>query len=251
MLDLPRITLICIAGYHDLHEIALRETLRLIKPAAVLAYGNRALDFTLAPETIQTRLASADDVAHVIFHDAPNRVQTTHALSLDWDGYVVTPDAWDDAFLEYDYIGAVWPWFTDRVVGNSGFCLRSKRLMDILRIDPHIKIKQPEDIDICRNWRSYLELQHGIRFAPEDVADRFSVEHGPIGGKTFGFHGIWNLFDHRDDTEIRARLMRMSNDQWMKPQIETLMYRALCMGRRELYRWIIGYRAQRLAGAKV
>jgi hypothetical protein len=36
-------------------------------------------------------------------------VATSHVLVIQWDGYVVNADLWDDDFLRYDYIGAPWP----------------------------------------------------------------------------------------------------------------------------------------------
>jgi hypothetical protein len=102
-------------------------------------------------------------------------IETTHLLNIQWDGFVVRPSAWDPEFLKYDYIGAPWkvhphhhwPPFPDVTennrVGNGGFSLRSKKLMEFMSIrfnnllkgkkyhDP--KYYHPEDCLICRTFR--------------------------------------------------------------------------------------------------
>ena len=63
-----------------------------------------------------------------------DHISTAHALCIQWDGYVLNAQAWDASFLDYDYIGSVWPQFGDgHRVGNGGFSLRSKRLLEAWR----------------------------------------------------------------------------------------------------------------------
>jgi hypothetical protein len=120
-------------------------------------------------------------------------VPTSHLLIFQWDGFVKNWQAWRDDWLQYDYIGATW-WHTDGMnVGNGGFSLRSRRLMEIVATDPAMTEYHPEDQQICRRYRPYLEREHGIRFAPEEVARRFSIEGYKQPSRThtteFGFHG--------------------------------------------------------------
>jgi hypothetical protein len=120
-------------------------------------------------------------------------VPTSHVLLFQADGYVKNWQAWTDDWLGYDYIGAPW-WHTDGMnVGNGGFSLRSRRLMEIVATDPAIATYHPEDVKICRVYRPYLERAHAIRYAPEDVARRFSIEGYKQPNRThtteFGFHG--------------------------------------------------------------
>lgn len=59
-------------------------------------------------------------------------IETSHCLTIQSDSRIVNPSAWDDGWLEYDYIGAPWPpghTGTPFRVGNSGFALRSRRLL--------------------------------------------------------------------------------------------------------------------------
>ncbi len=126
-----------------------------------------------------------------------NHFHTSHVLTIHADGYIQNPSAWDPEWLQFDFIGASW-WFKDNMnCGNGGFSLRSKRLCDILASDDHINIFHPEDSQICRYYRPYLVEKYGIKFAPEEVANRFSIEaYGIISlGEAnhykdqFGFHG--------------------------------------------------------------
>jgi len=124
-------------------------------------------------------------------------VQTEFVLTIQYDGFILNPQAWTDEFLHYDYIGAPW-WYSDgRNVGNGGFSLRSKKLLKILATDKHIRKYSPEDHHICRTYRKYLEGK-GIKFAPEYVAAKFSLEGNIHQLKTgqniwkgqFGFHDL-------------------------------------------------------------
>jgi hypothetical protein len=113
-------------------------------------------------------------------------------LCIQWDGFVLRGEAWDPAFLDYDYIGAPWPHFRDAYnVGNGGFSLRSRRLLEACKELPFDR-SELEDVLICRRWRPQLE-QQGIRFAPERIAQRFAYERTIPTGDEFGFHGAFNL----------------------------------------------------------
>ena len=47
--------------------------------------------------------------------------KTSHALMIQFDGYVLSGDRFSDNFLSYDYIGAPWPHYQSHKVGNGGF----------------------------------------------------------------------------------------------------------------------------------
>lgn len=120
-------------------------------------------------------------------------IDTEHVLIIHADGYVLNQMAWQNDWLQYDYIGATW-WYKDNMnVGNGGFSLRSKKLLDIIANDPHITDLHPEDDRICRMYRPYLEQKYDIKYAPEEVANKFSIEaynspDNEYNGQ-FGFHG--------------------------------------------------------------
>lgn len=138
------------------------------------------------------RLHSRADYSAFMLRNLAQYIRTPHALCIQWDGFVLNGEAWDPAFLDYDYIGAPWPHFQDgHNVGNGGFSLRSRRLLDACRGLPFDE-KEPEDVLISRRCRRDLEVQ-GLRFAPESVARSFSYERFDSTGREFGFHGVFNL----------------------------------------------------------
>ena len=119
-----------------------------------------------------------------------DHVDTSHCLIIQWDGHVLDASRWDPDFLAYDYIGASWPqFFNGHDVGNGGFSLRSRRLMQLCR-DPAFKASHPEDVAIARLNRDWLEAK-GMRFAPREMADRFAAERAGDIAASFGYHGAW------------------------------------------------------------
>jgi hypothetical protein len=99
-----------------------------------------------------------------------------------------------DEFLQYDYIGAVWGNYKDAFrVGNGGFSLRPKNLLLASRqIGLEGDVLNEDDL-LCRKHRPMLECEFGIRFAPENTAERFSFELTYPAALPFGFYGLFNF----------------------------------------------------------
>lgn len=166
-----------------------------------------------------------EDINRVCLHLLPRVVTTDFNLTVQADGFAINPQAWDDQFWEYDYIGAPWPWmwgggpyWPRPIVGNGGFSLRSRRLYQALlevdikwhladwASDQRINRREyytpgatgekhlVEDILISLWYRDRLEADFGIRFCPPELANKFSVETVSSFtqywlGRSFGFHG--------------------------------------------------------------
>lgn len=128
----------------------------------------------------------------------PYQSNKTHAMVIQLDGFPINRKAWNDSFLDSDYIGAPW-WYHPHnynpnyqisspsyCVGNGGFslrsiklCIESKKLLDITNN------YEPEDLFICRS----KELRDkGFTFAPLHLAHKFSCEDR-VYNNHFGFHG--------------------------------------------------------------
>lgn len=138
------------------------------------------------------RLGSAAAYSDFLLTSMVDHVETSHCLVIQWDGHAIDAGRWLPEFLDYDYIGASWPQFDDgHDVGNGGFSLRSRRLLELCR-DPGFLASHPEDIAICRVNRDWLECR-GMRFAPKALADNFSAERAGDPSRTFGYHGAWNM----------------------------------------------------------
>ncbi len=127
--------------------------------------------------------------------DLNSHFDTSHVLTIHDDGYVQNPKAWDDEWLNWDWLGAIWDWHNIHQNGNGGFSLRSKKLCEILAKDTNITELHPEDDMVCRKYRPYLEAKYGINFAPVEMCKQFSIEaYGlrpefQVYGGEFGFHG--------------------------------------------------------------
>ena len=180
------------------------------------------------------RLRTRADYCRFMLLALAEHVSTSHALCIQWDGFVVNGAAWDPHFLDYDYIGAVWPHFHDEHnVGNGGFSLRSRRLLHACRHLP-FNGSEPEDVLIGRLERPRLEGQ-GMRFAPKDVARRFSYERTKPTGDEFGFHGAFNLVRYLPAGDA-VRLFRSLEPRLLAPN-----------ERRELLQWALMRGRVRLA----
>jgi hypothetical protein len=120
---------------------------------------------------------------------------TSHALICTHDGFIMNPHLWDDDWLQYDMIGAPWPrfWNLTHRVGNTGFTLQSKKFLEQAKITEALWRGENGYVFLCQKMKGRLE-QAGIKYAPVEVAARFSWEHFIEEGtatreKSFGFHG--------------------------------------------------------------
>lgn len=123
-------------------------------------------------------------------------VNTKMMLVVQYDGYIIRPQFWNPAFLDYDYIGAPWEvWHQGIMVGNGGFSLRSKALMQHVAEHPiRPSVLTAEDYIICVDGQNELRAEL-FKFAPVELAARFSFERNMSFDitNTFGFHGYYAL----------------------------------------------------------
>ena len=235
MRELADVTLVCIDTAN--HALALRaldrSTSGILFARALLLTD--ALPAGLCPpagvEVVPIApLKSRDDYSRFVLKSLLPFIETTHALLVQWDGYVVNASAWSPDFLSRDYVGAAWFWRDDDMrVGNGGFSLRSRRLLEALQ-DPRVVLDGPEDTTICRTFRPLLEREHGIRFADEATAARFSFEADYPVGKPFGFHGLFNFHRVVPPAELRALPAQFSDAVARSPQLDQLMHNCLLAG---------------------
>ena len=150
---------------------------------------------------------------YFVIHKLHEHIDTSHCLLVQPDGFVLFPEKWENSWLDYDYIGAPWPIVKDSYidpfgnhhqVGNGGFSLRSKKLLEVpTKVDvpwetnnsdfykmPPGVVNYHEDGNICVHNRHIYEKE-GCKFAPIDVAVKFSQENRIPeceGITPFGFH---------------------------------------------------------------
>ena len=131
-------------------------------------------------------------------------IDTEYALVVQGDGFILNGDKWNPDFLNYDYIGSVWGLDVSERVGNGGFSLRSKKFLEAstkLESDDQTWNRIGEDVFLCRENAGTMREEHGIKYAPVEVAALFSVECTGVPEQnhmdmndaesydTFGFHG--------------------------------------------------------------
>lgn len=147
-------------------------------------------------------ITSVAEYSHFMIKRLGEYFSGSHVLVVQWDGFVTDARQWDPRFLEYDYIGAPWK---DGSVGNGGFSLRSRRLVEALQATRTLET-HPEDYCICERYGAELEARSGIRFAPLELARKFSWEAPDPGRPTFGLHGFFNFHRALSEAELIAYL---------------------------------------------
>ena len=197
MLDLRNITLININGVDpDIGVKALKYS------SENITFGKMVLVSHIKPdnitddiEFIESEKFDRKSIEMFYFKELNNIIDTEFMLSIQPDGFVIHAENWTDKFLEYDYIGAPWPalpWNRKNRVGNGGFVLISKKF---LRHLPTLAIPPQRNNDgIVTNVYYQYFINNGCKYAPLELAARFSLEH-PIPevpydlSKCFGYHG--------------------------------------------------------------
>lgn len=210
--NLSGVTLVCIDTVNP--DIALRAMQR----SRSQCQFDRSILFTDKPiqvdgiETVQvSNINSIESYSQFVVQGLAPYISTSHLLLVQWDGFIIHPEAWRKEFLEYDYIGAPWPDHPEPYnVGNGGFSLRSRKLLDALNQLTFSEF-HPEDEHICRTHRSELE-KLGIKFAPNTIAEQFSYEFTQPKFSTFGFHGLNNFPDFMSKPELLACLANLPSN---------------------------------------
>ncbi len=209
MIELPNVTLVGI----DCVDVA-RLQLAMDICMKEVSFGSVKLLTSLPTDDVRKVLIppinSIDAYSRFCLLDLYQYVDTSHVLIVQHDGFILRAEAWQDSWLEYDYIGApiqIGEWTIDRhgvpetetgslVVGNGGFSLRSKKLLELtakLGNAGQFTLDEPEDWAQCYTEKAKLEVL-GIRFAPVPVAEAFSFEGRSLDyyhyKDSFGFHGL-------------------------------------------------------------
>lgn len=202
MIELPQVTLLSVNCVNPMAAIrALLYSMRGINFGAVVLYTNEEM-----PPYNEIEVRWIPKLTYHEYNDfilgLAFKVETDFVLVIQDDGFVTTPEMWDPRFLEYDYIGAPWPgepsWVDQQVlageiravyphnrVGNGGFSLRSRKFMEVsAEFDTCGGLG--EDAFLCTQNYHHM-LDKGIKFAPMELAYKFSYENPLI---EYGHH--WN-----------------------------------------------------------
>ena len=201
------ITLVAVdCAYPQLAADALARSAAMLPVARVLLLTDVAVEHDGIEVVPIASIRSRAAYSQFVLKELGAYINTDYALMVQWDGFIIDGSAWAEEFWNYDYIGAKWPHESgDFRVGNGGFSLRSKRLLDAL-LSPEFTLNadENEDTAICIRHRELLETKYGIVFADERVADRFAFDVGRPLGPTLGFHGVFNFWQVLDEAALMA-----------------------------------------------
>ena len=195
MIKLPNITLVCIdcANYKSAIN-AIHKSVKKIEFGRVLFLSDKVFYSNLFETKVIDKITSKEQYSWFMINKLADYIETDYCLVIQYDGYVINPELWDNDWLNFDYIGAPW-WYESDNVGNGGFSLRSRHLLKLVKniVDnQYITDIHPEDDFICRK----IALP-GCKIAPEEIASKFSWEpnnkYPEFKNNTFGFHGVPKL----------------------------------------------------------
>jgi Protein of unknown function (DUF5672) len=176
-------------------------------------------------------LPTPSDRSYFVLRQLPAHIRTSHALLVQWDGFVTNPEAWGPEFLTFDYLGAPWPGLPEgRNVGSGGFSLRSRHLL-VAGQNPRWPEWHPDDEVLCHSHREALERERGVHFAPSDIAQRFAAGAQMQRRPSFGFHGAHHLARVLDEPTLQRWLGLLPDEFFLGADARRLA-RALLLHRR-------------------
>lgn len=250
VLDLPDMTLCCV----DTRSVP--QALYAIQRCMAQARFGRVLFLGPPPDADQGQppegvdwitipaLNGMQDYNRIMLRELAAHIRTSHALIVQWDGFITHPELWRPDFLSADYIGP--PWYHGGhpgMVGNGGFSLRSKRLLDALASMKDLDTTEPEDMVICVHRRAELEREHGIHFASLNMAQDFGCEYGSYR-PSFGFHGMHNFAHVMAPQELSEWLSKASSEILINKHARKLIKELIWMRRGAEARQLIKLRAR-------
>lgn len=250
MLDLRDVTLCCV----DTRSVA--QALESVSRCMAQAHFGRVLFLGPQPDTSYTAshkgmdwitiptLGSIQDYNRIMLQGLVEHISTSHVLIVQWDSFITHPQCWQPEFLTVDYIGP--PWYhrgQPGRVGNGGFSLRSRRLLNALASLKDLDTTEPEDRLICIQRRDELECEYGVRFAPLNMAQAFGCEYGGYR-PSFGFHGMHNFAHIMDADELADWLSAAPPDLLTTKHARNLIKELILTKRRTEARALIQRRSQ-------
>lgn len=211
MLNLDNVTLVSVTSVNvDRTVRALKHSMKEINFNEVLLLTDK----NVSPDGIKTiKIDTLDYIGYskFIVYELHKYINTEFALIIQDDGFVVNPHEWTSEFLNYDFIGAPFPipQSDDTIsyrdpfgnlqrVGNGGFSLRSKKILELptklnLEWKPYFGYYNEDGFFSVHNRHIFQD--NGCIYAPIDIAKKFSIEHNIPENQNiipFGFHGKHN-----------------------------------------------------------
>lgn len=199
-LSLPTVTLFCADCVNVERAV---ESIERCK--SVVDFGAVKFMTNLPTDYPHIEIAQLKSLVHYsvwMLKESYKFVDTEHFLVCQHDAWIINPEAWNPAWLNYAYIA---PLFTQcPVVGSGGFSLRQTELMRLTSAHmphwdgthEHAELIQPgigayEDGIVSMQMRPIAE-SHGMRYPSIYESMRFAQGGNPDpayhSAKPFGFH---------------------------------------------------------------
>ena len=197
--DYSNITVVGIHGNGGAERLipAIEKTAQALPGSQTLLITDRLVN-THIPQHLLVSGLNYSGYSHFVVYCLHSFINTEFVLIVQDDGWALNPKAWQDEFMNYDYIGGLthaglkdnkfyklFSWVDVegvRVVQNGGFSLRSKRLLEapskygiVMTVVDQVELNN-EDIQLCCFMRPALEAV-GLKFAPNELSKYFSFEH--------------------------------------------------------------------------
>lgn len=223
MLDLSKVTLIAIdntnrisntikAIYTCIEQANFGSVKLLTSKDYIKRYQDELCNDRIFLEEMFYPITDINLYSKYVLYELYRHVDTEFCLLIQDHAFIINPDSWTNEFFEYDYIGAPWPYVENSYltpygehikVGNGGFSLRSKKLLEVplkkeIPFDcttgdfyKHFNANNfAEDGNICVHNR-HLFIEEGCKFPPVELAAKFSYESAVPENQgiiPFGFH---------------------------------------------------------------
>lgn len=253
-LELPDVTLICVATAQD-----MLNSLRAVKVSVDYCQFGRVrlltnIELDNAPDWIDDiikipELKSVFEYSKFAIQELYKYVDTSHCLIIQHDGFVLNPNVWDNKWLKYDYLGA-YTQFSNGISfhGNGGFCLRSRKLLNLVSTFDIPDGNFYEDEFICSDNFHRL-INAGMKFLPTypPAVNFFAVDGTVKWQGEFGFHNFvntdisgWKSKDYyfpKDDFEVKPSDIDVVT--LYTPEIKT--YAVMCADSMDRYCEVHGY----------
>ena len=206
-IDLKKITAVCIDGRpydkerYERYSVILNFFLTNVEFASIQMISTHDPEIGGVSYT-RIKEFGISDYSRFCLHHLSDWVNSEFCLIFQDDGFILNPSLWKDSFYGYDYIGSPWPLYIGwpvegQQVGNGGFSLRSKRLLEFTKtFTGHTT--ENEDTYIISAKRKDIE-DEGLKIAPLEIARLFSIENSLDPehrlDTCFGFHAKHLLDD--------------------------------------------------------
>jgi len=206
MIKLSNVTLISVDGtYNPINTLKA-----LMYSYKDIEFGSVKLISSVKPKELpkSIRFYQIAKISYLLYnrfilHQLYKYIETEYCLLIQNDGFVLNASKWNNDFFQYDYIGAPWKLPCSHYrVGNGGFSLRSKKLLDFTRELEYKGISKNNEDGIIACSKEEI-INQGMKYADINIAYEFSVED-KIPEKEwnrdncFGFHRFYDYNNYKE-----------------------------------------------------